>query len=304
MNKNMDKYEKLYNEALERAKAYHRNELAGSKKEMMEYIFPELHESEDERIRKWLVNYFDSIKTVWNRMGITCEQILAWLEKQKEQSLRDFIDDFPYSDQKEQKPAKDGEDERIRKEIISLVLKVMGQEKDNLSDDKYDAMLAWLEKQKEPEKDIETRWENDTLVVDCSKHKPVKKQDYSGLTDLERAIHRGFLVAGVENVPVTIIKETAQDCLAHMPAWSEEDRLHYANILEALEYVKGCKSDYDKIEAVKSDIAWLKSRRPPFKPSEEQLNALNFAITYFMHETNYKNPTELRELYDELLKLK
>ena len=32
----------------------------------------------------------------------------------------------------------------------------------------------WLEKQKESEKDAETRWENDTLVVDCSKQKPAE----------------------------------------------------------------------------------------------------------------------------------
>ena len=43
-------------------------------------------ESEDERIRKWLADYFSSIKkTVWVHRDITCEQILEWLEKQKEQ---------------------------------------------------------------------------------------------------------------------------------------------------------------------------------------------------------------------------
>ena len=48
-----------------------------------------------------------------------------------------------------------------------------------------------------------------------------------------------------------------------------------------------------------------KEQKPvEWKPTEEQMNALNFAITYFMHETNYKNPTELRDLYDDLLKLK
>ena len=40
------------------------------------------------------------------------------------------------------------EDEKIRKELISLVLKVMGREKDNLNDENYDKMLDWLEKQK------------------------------------------------------------------------------------------------------------------------------------------------------------
>lgn len=42
---------------------------------------------------------------------------------------------------------KEGEDERIREELISLVLKVMGREKDNLNDENYDKMLDWLEKQ-------------------------------------------------------------------------------------------------------------------------------------------------------------
>ena len=47
--------------------------------------------------------------------------------------------------------------------------------------------------------------------------KPLQKeQDYSDLSDLERAIHRGFLCAGVENVPVAIIKETAKEAMADL----------------------------------------------------------------------------------------
>lgn len=40
-------------------------------------------------------------------------------------------------------------------------------------------------------------------------------QDYSGLSDLERAIHRGFLCAGVENVPRGIIEDTAKEALVY-----------------------------------------------------------------------------------------
>lgn len=49
-----------------------------------EVIFPELRESEDERIRKALIRAFKSLNTikVWN--GIECTDILAWLEKQGE----------------------------------------------------------------------------------------------------------------------------------------------------------------------------------------------------------------------------
>ena len=44
---------------------------------------------------------------------------------------------------------KESEDEKIRKELVSLVLNAMGREKDSFSDDKYDSMLAWLEKHAE-----------------------------------------------------------------------------------------------------------------------------------------------------------
>lgn len=70
--------------------------------------------------------------------------------------------------------------------------------------------------------------------------------------------------------------------------WSEEDRLHYANVLEALEYVKGCKSDYDKIEAVKSDIAWFKSLPKRFNLQPKQ-------------EWNKKDENKLYQVIDTLL---
>ena len=71
--------------------------------------------------------------------------------------------------------------------------------------------------------DIEGLRELKRKIEASMEQKSAEKQDYSGLNDLERAILRGFLSAGVENVTVTIIKETAKECLAQMkPAeWSE-----------------------------------------------------------------------------------
>lgn len=176
--KNMTTEEKAraYDEALDRMKhvvVVPENEKA--LRALKETIFPELAESEDERIRKEIQKFLRDNCGAGQEAYTKCEEWCYWLEKQKEfsehgyglyyyhnggftfvarpaeeekqkeQSLRDFIDDFPYSDeQKEQKPA--------------------------------------------------------------------EKQDYSSLNDLERAIHRCFLSAGVENVPVTIIKETAKEC--------------------------------------------------------------------------------------------
>lgn len=90
------------------------------------------------------------------------------------------------------------------------------------------------------------------LTTNRREQKPAEKQDYSGLNDLERAIHRGFLSAGVENVPVTIIKETAKGCLAQMkPAeWSEEDDWKRKELIQYLEE----KGDYRTVW-----MTWLKS---------------------------------------------
>ena len=45
--------------------------------------------------------------------------------------------------------------------------------------------------------------------------------EIADLNDLERAIHRGFLSAGAENVPITIIKETAQECSRIVTGFNE-----------------------------------------------------------------------------------
>lgn len=81
--------------------------------------------------------------------------------------------------------------------------------------------------------DIEGLRELKRKIEASMEQKPVEKQDYSGLNDLERAIHRGFLAAGVENVPITIIKETAKECLAQIKTaeWDEEDREIAQNIM-------------------------------------------------------------------------
>lgn len=56
----------------------------------------------------------------------------------------------------------------------------------------------------------------------------------AGLSDFERAIHRGLLSAGVENVPVTIIKETAQECLRIVKDFNKKDTEYLKLIHQAI----------------------------------------------------------------------
>jgi len=74
---------KRYDEALEKAKQFHDRDLfAECNGNLVEYIFLELKEREDEKIRKELIRAFKSLNTikVWN--GIERTDILDWLERQ------------------------------------------------------------------------------------------------------------------------------------------------------------------------------------------------------------------------------
>lgn len=81
---------RAYDEALEKATTYHDNaKVAGDYSAVARYenIFPELAESEDERIRKELIAFFqDDLRgDYWHDLEVG--HILAWLEKQKEQKF-------------------------------------------------------------------------------------------------------------------------------------------------------------------------------------------------------------------------
>lgn len=81
-------YEKKYKEALERAKNLHKDAInmgENIRAKQCEIIFPELKESEDEKIRKELVQYLNDYPNLPN--GHYCrDDFFAWLEKQGEQN--------------------------------------------------------------------------------------------------------------------------------------------------------------------------------------------------------------------------
>lgn len=85
---------------------------------VIEAIFPELKEDENERIRKKLISYFSDVKgfsTLEYNYGVTNEEVVAWLEKQGNTAYNEelskllhkvickFINhpDFPYAEREE-----------------------------------------------------------------------------------------------------------------------------------------------------------------------------------------------------------
>ena len=312
-------YEKKYNEALQRAKdfkdgiVHHALEPGES---IVGWIFPELRESEDERTYRELKGYLDKYIS---DSDLRKKRFFAWLEKHKEQKPS-YEDVYSL-----EKVLEDELDKRfdihpqapscIHALALSVAAKMsLGQKPVGLSEEdekmlarclydlaylrdsshpnhmeRYNDEIEWLKAKLKEQKPYEPKnWpaDKDTLTQE---QKPA--QDYSGLTDLERAIHRGFLCAGVENVPRTIIEETAKDCLAQMKpaAWSEEDEKVYEYLKDGFEYATNNpellssrlsgKNDAT-IQDYKNFIDKLNSIRPQprWKPSEEQMKLLSKTI--------------------------
>lgn len=76
-------YEEKYKQALERARYYHSKDymLINS---AIENIFPELAESEDERIRKAIINSVETDSSVYES-SVSPHDMIVWLKKQGKQ---------------------------------------------------------------------------------------------------------------------------------------------------------------------------------------------------------------------------
>ena len=298
--------------------------LHGATKEDAEHYFPELRESEDERIRTFLhhtftAQYLCKDKTgKWHGEPVT--NILSYLEKQNHDGKKWIT------------PAELNRLETLRYEAgykagfnVGVHSEAEKQKEQKSRDycsvrDEFD--LDGNLKQKD-------HFRDDTKMVEL--------QDYSGLNDLERAIHRGFLSAGVENAPVTLIKETAKECLEQMKpseinirALLSADRLASAEMTGRLkerseilenpeEYglhkpSEWSEEDEKMIETIckegdlkPSEQCWLKSLRPVkqewSKKDEDKLYQVMEILladkTVALRETPHCKA--LHEAYDEML---
>lgn len=88
---------KAYDEAFEKARKRVSTEPQDDTDAILKYIFPELCESEDERIRKVLLNLVSNDKVAgyikfYEERGITCDDAIAYLEKQKYNRMQPVYD--------------------------------------------------------------------------------------------------------------------------------------------------------------------------------------------------------------------
>jgi hypothetical protein len=72
-------YQKAYKEALAHAREIHRNE--EEKRRDMEFIFPELKESDDEKVRKAVIAHIKDLRFYDTYYEEMCQETIDWFEK-------------------------------------------------------------------------------------------------------------------------------------------------------------------------------------------------------------------------------
>ena len=287
----MDTFEKKYNDALERARKIHseivNNEIIGFPGQI-EGIFPELRESEDERVRKSIVATIeqcpDDFLNPKNR-----DRMLAYLEKQKEQKphyCHHEVDETGWT-------------EEYRKAYYDGWNNCNMQHEQLKADQKP---TEWSEEDKEMIERLirHTQKEFDELCNDRYGHQEI-------ISDLKESCRErmNWLENRLKSLPERFNLQPRQD-------WSEEDSKRYISIgttLETSEVLS--KEDYD------ANMAWLRelvnarkysSLNPHWKPSEEQMNYLCAAVDAAIRKHNesvsgYEPARVLKSLYEQLKKL-
>lgn len=239
----MEEKAKRYEEAIERAEKWRNapnvDKIPTFANRIIDEIFPEFKESEDDRIRKALTDYFR-----WNSDGqllneFSNREVRAWLEKQGDKDklikeLGEYKVKYTQEVLKEHIDSMNNkEDDRIRKEIIDFLELPHPQFVGKRDHEKW---IAWLEKQgKQKSIDNLTPQEAmDIAVEKCfNEQKPVDNAEPK-LNESEDEKIRKAIIHLVrksnEQGGYALHKDESEKMLAYLEkqgeqnlAWNEED---------------------------------------------------------------------------------
>ena len=320
-------YEKKYKEALERAKQFSEKPYLEDSKGIVEYIFPELQESEDERIRKDIISL---VIKWWKDDGeveskfSSKNSMLAWLEKQSEKHLENY-----YEAEKEKADfVGDGfiechADFLDFKEGDTYWLEYIGDDKYNVRSDNLLGKTyhitpcqlytifkkqTWLEKQAEPKyvlADAVLDNNKDGLIADtirCKREnqceqKPWSEEDELCLTETLYLIRNSYSVDDKVERLSNWVKSIKDRLLPQLKQeWSEDDEDNLTDIFVAID-------NFHTTNHKKELITFLKSLRPQptWKPSDEQITVINDTIRFIEDKSDSLSSDYLYNKMKELL---
>ena len=278
-------YEQKYNEALDAARHIYEDMKSGGNfggMEDLEVIFPELAESEDERIRKTLLDemMFLKEKGQTKLLGLNINDIIAYLEKLKEPTKEELYAEAGTTEK--EYVANTMKKVRAMQEKLKEQLSLMGGNTDLYFDE-------WNQQQTKPPTKRQCFEEGMRYSQRLQKEqKPGEDSEY------RKAYLDGW---NARNLQAAREQKPAE--------WSEEDEKMLRDVYGILYayqcHLRGGEMDKDAIELlddIDKEKAWLKSLRPTWKPSEEQMEALQRASTN--EYLSAKQFDKLVSLYEQL----
>ena len=271
---------KAYDEAIKKAESlYKAAEPMSGCNVLLETVFPELKESEDEEIRKELLTYFQNwAGNADSYFGATkTKDIVAWLEKQKSSKAFIVEKDKWYVCIKNFEMS-DGSCAYIQGHLYK------GDGRGRLQNEQGGWFGFW-ENSGEKYFRLAT---NKELIENQGEHKPVVDTDikmesetYSLLipSELYHALPKDLQPLWKKEIDQAYINGRNDERKKHKPEWSEEDWKLLDEIRKYIVGIMGDKPDFtpNKIyEGFLKLIDRLKSLRPQkqWKPSGEQMEAL------------------------------
>ena len=325
----------------------------------LETLIPELRESGDERIRKWLIEMVEELRkanpTNAEHNG-NCSEAISYLEKQKENSTdKEYKSDIEELREVSLEIEKEWEDERIRNELIELVRETVNEpNRGGITVNKEEKYIAYLEKQKEPVVGKEGMYyylggkfiycgypatEENPYDFAISQQEKQKEQKELPLMNGDADMY--FDEWRLQQDPPPTKGECFEEGIryaqrlqkeqksADLPAgfyvtldgkkyyakemrcngmtvkvvepkqeWSEEDERNIRNLESVLYYAK------DLPDETRTELGnFLKSLRPSWKPSEEQIYSLGTVVKGYDECTVGSVGYNLKEMYEQLKKL-
>lgn len=331
----MTNKEKAYDEALERAKKYCSTTNSVADTELIELIFPELCELEDEKIRKEIINFLElpHPQFVGKRDH---EKWISWLEKQGEchishddeimikqlteyfttghglqntnETVVEWLNDVKEKLEKQDEVVSDKDDIEVEEKGIREAFNKIEDEKQ--CKQKPQRMISAEAKEAMYNKPA------DTVEPKCEES---KTKIFDAPTPFEDKLYAFVAACEFLAIPskIEFILEHSQEILdaakeqigkEQSSTWSEEDEKEYKYVLKFVDNILnncGNKKDY---EHCKRCYDWLKSIRPQshWKPSDEQVEAIRLARSFVTDDFN-EHPTLseiLMELEEQIKKLR
>lgn len=313
-------YKKLYEDALERAKAYHRNELSGTRREMTEYIFPELAESKGERIRKEIIEYFKLVdKGEEDYAHPMISGWISWLENHTDSEttckithkfkpgdiiqfranpsfrheIKSVGDEFYIGSDGSTLGMfyTDGAFELVRRPKNTKIVHKYANEDEQRKAFVPGFVLLKNEEYEELKKEADEKalnW-NDAEFEDCFKwfYNPIGLKGHTMEEVFKEGMH------------AVIGQMTRKNLYARELCWvpNDEEKKDLQDIINALES-DGFNQMAKRLKNIQKNLGKVKFKKPPYRPSDSQLDDLKAAADE-MHGYNRKYP-KLDSLYYEL----